>query len=110
MAKDDYFVIVYQLLKYLYECLKQGARPDDSKLTATYFNIPLNYWEYIVDSLSKEGFIDTTEGIPTKEGILFSDKKEMMITPDGIQYLFDNSLLQKAKQTLNESEEMAPLE
>lgn len=24
MAQNDYFVIVYQVLKYLYECLKKG--------------------------------------------------------------------------------------
>ena len=108
MAKDDYFVIVYQLLKYLYECLKNGTRPDENKLTATYFNIPLNYWGYIVDSLSKEGFIDGVKGIPTKDGIVFNDMKEMMITPYGIQYLFDNSLLQKAKRTLKDIKEMTP--
>ncbi len=25
MAKDNYFVIVYQVLKYLYDCLKRGC-------------------------------------------------------------------------------------
>lgn len=28
MARDDYFVIVYQLMKYLYECLKRGEKPE----------------------------------------------------------------------------------
>lgn len=27
MAKDDYFVVVYKILKYLYECLKKGEKP-----------------------------------------------------------------------------------
>ena len=26
MAQNDYFVIVYQVLKYLYECLKKGEK------------------------------------------------------------------------------------
>lgn len=26
MAQDDYFVIVYQVLKYLYECLKKRRK------------------------------------------------------------------------------------
>ena len=26
MAQNDYFVIVYQVLKYLYECLKTAGR------------------------------------------------------------------------------------
>ena len=28
MAKDDYFVIVYRLLKYLYDCLKKSSKPN----------------------------------------------------------------------------------
>ena len=34
MAQDDYFVIVYQVLKYLYECLKKGEKPEACRLTA----------------------------------------------------------------------------
>lgn len=101
-------MIVYQLLKYLYECLKQGVRPDEGKLTATYFNIPLSYWGYIVDSLSKEGFINGVKGIPTKDGMIFNDLREMMITPFGIQYLFENTLLEKAKRTLKDIKDMTP--
>ena len=29
MAKDDYFVIVYRLLKYLYDCLKKSEKPNE---------------------------------------------------------------------------------
>ena len=47
MAKDDYFVIVYQILKYLYDCLKQGIKPDKEKLSYEFLNIPPSYWEYI---------------------------------------------------------------
>ena len=28
MARNDYYVIAYQILAYLYECLKEGAKPD----------------------------------------------------------------------------------
>lgn len=28
MAKDDYFVLAYRILKYLYECFKAGERAD----------------------------------------------------------------------------------
>lgn len=28
MAKDDYFVILYVLLDYLYNCIKKGEKPD----------------------------------------------------------------------------------
>ncbi|UPQ86419.1 YjcQ family protein [Ignavigranum ruoffiae] len=108
MSKDDYFVIVYQLLKYLYDCLKKGIQPDYDKLTASYFNIPESYWGYIIDSLLKEDFIQGPKGIPTKDGIIFNDFKGMMITPKGIQYLFDNTFLEKIKRTLKDVKDITP--
>ncbi|MBS4462826.1 MULTISPECIES: YjcQ family protein [unclassified Facklamia] len=108
MAKDDYFVIVYQLLKYLYECVKCGVKPDPEKLTAMYFNVPDNYWAYILISLKDDQYIKGIKTIPTKDGILFSDLSDLMITPKGIQYLFENSLLEKAKKTLKDLKDVVP--
>ena len=28
MAKNDYFVVAYRILTYLYECFKAGEKPD----------------------------------------------------------------------------------
>ena len=28
MAKDDYFVVMYKILAYLYQCLKDGVKPN----------------------------------------------------------------------------------
>lgn len=33
MAKDDYYVIVYQILSYLYRTLKEGTEVDPKMLT-----------------------------------------------------------------------------
>ena len=83
MAQNDYFVIVYQLLKYLYECLKKGEKPE-----ACYVKgIAVNH---------------------TKDGVLLGDLPDAIITPKGISYLFENSLLEKAKKTLNDVKEMVP--
>lgn len=30
MAKNDYFIVVYRILSYLYECFMTGERPDVS--------------------------------------------------------------------------------
>ncbi len=51
MSRDDYFVIVYQVLKYLYDCLKKGERPDKDLLNEDEYSIPKQYWEYILISL-----------------------------------------------------------
>ena len=41
MAKDDYHVIVYQILAYLYQCLKKGERVEQKNLeyNCKYFQI-----------------------------------------------------------------------
>lgn len=108
MAKDDYFVIVYQLLKYLYDCLKEGNRPEADHLRAEYFRIPASYWLYILTSLHKEGLVDGIHFVKTKDGIVLSDPTELMIQPKGIEYLFENTLIQRAKKTLSEIKDIVP--
>lgn len=39
MAQNDYFVIVYRVLKYLYDCLKKGEKPEVEYLVASTYNI-----------------------------------------------------------------------
>lgn len=49
MARDDYFIIAYRILAYLYVCLKEGVQPDISYISADSPAIGINesYWEYI---------------------------------------------------------------
>ncbi len=108
MAKNDYFVIVYQVLKYLYECLKQGEKPEPCYLSASKYSIPENYWEYIVISLIDEEYIKGIQIMSTKNGIVLGDLQDTIITPKGIEYLFENSLLEKAKKSLKDAKEMIP--
>lgn len=65
MAKDDYFVIVYKILAYLYVQLK-ASQPIDSDMLAAHgglFHINESYHAYILTSLLDEGYID---GVRTK--------------------------------------------
>ena len=73
MAQNDYFVIVYRVLKYLYDCLKAGNQPEIAYLTASTYNIPDSYWTYIVISLISEGYIKGIAMTPTKNGVVFGD-------------------------------------
>lgn len=59
MARDDYYVIVYQILAYLYTQLKAGE-PVDPKLLqhdSMYLNINETYWLYIMEHLLEEGYV-----------------------------------------------------
>ncbi|MDO5445034.1 MAG: YjcQ family protein [Eubacteriales bacterium] len=100
MAKDDYHVIVYQILSYLYQCLKSGLPIDESKLyyDSKMINVNKRYWEYIIASMIDMGLVDGTYCRNLSDGtseIMSIDK--MQITPKGIEYLCDNSFLAKAK-------------
>lgn len=108
MAKDDYFVIVYQVLKYLYECLKNGKQPEPCYLRSSMYSIPESYWEYILSSLIHDRYIAGITVTKVKGGVVYGDLQDATITPKGIEYLFENSLLEKAKRTLKDTKEMIP--
>ena len=55
MAKDDYFVIVYQILAYLYRCLKDGEDIETKMLEpdSPILKINRKYWLYIIENMQK---------------------------------------------------------
>ena len=108
MAQNDYFVIVYQVLKYLYDCLKKGEKPEVCYLRASRYSIPENYWAYIVISLINEEYVAGISPVETKSGVVFDNLQDTLITPKGIEYLFENSLIQKAKRTLKDVKDIIP--
>lgn len=118
MAKDDYHVIVYQILAYLYQCLKAGKDIDPQMLgkDSEYFIVDGKalsdrYWCYILYQLQRMQLVD---------GIMFSGRvnnypyerpvrwEKCMITPMGIEYLTDNSFLTKAKEFLKDAKAIVP--
>lgn len=109
MAKDDYYVIVYQVLSYLYQCLKKGIDIDYSMLTPErLFGINERYWLYIFEHMQQEGLI---EGFDKKEYIgnqVAYDLSNIEITSHGIGYLLDNSFIAKARQFLMDTKSIVP--
>ena len=55
MAKNDMEVIMYKILQYLYECLKNGkeARLEDFAWKPKLFDIPQSYWCKIIITLER---------------------------------------------------------
>ena len=112
MAKDDYHVIVYQILSYLYQRLKKGEKAQSDMLShdGPLFKINKVYWAYIFYHMSKIGMI---------EGVAFADYdginvpyplnlEDCRITPTGIEYLCDNTFMEKAKKFLKDIKEIIP--
>lgn len=55
MARDDFHVIVYQLLSYLYQRLKKGETVDKEMIdydSPLYAKINKKYWAYIIYNIS----------------------------------------------------------
>ncbi len=111
MARDDYFVIVYKILTYLYECLKMGKNIDTYNiLTAETYGIEESYFNYIIIQLYEEGYIDGINIIPIigakQKGIKITSN--VIIKPKGIEYLQENSILSKVKGMLKEIKDTIP--
>lgn len=111
MAKNDYHVIVYQVLSYLYACLKGGKDPSAEELRAIALKAELNerYWHYILKSLVDYRLIggcvvmDVDNTFARVHGL-----DGAFITPTGIEYLTDNAFMEKAKRFLKDAKDIIP--
>ena len=111
MSKNDYHVIVYKILLYLYECLKNGENPKTEKLNniALLAGVNERYWHYILRTLLDAQFISGGVRVDvdgTYERVFSLELLE--ITPTGIEYLTDNSLMAKVKKFLKTTKDIAP--
>lgn len=108
MAKDDYYVIVYQILSYLYRCLKSGTDVDVSRLSPQMlYGISRKYWLYIFENMQEEGLI---RGFEHREYIGGESVSidSIQITPEGIGYLSENRFIAKAEKFLKAAKETIP--
>lgn len=112
MAKDEYAVLVCRILSYLYSCLKNGAKPDLEYLTFDTKAFPIceEYWTYIIRHLIESGLIEGAVLVPiigrTVKGVQVTE--DIMITPDGIEYLRENGTMKKAVSFLRGLKEIVP--
>ncbi len=112
MARDDYFVIAYRILAYLYACLKEGKPADISRLNedSEELNISCRYWEYIFRHLYGDGYIEGVSllTVAGQQTPAVKIERSIMITPKGIEYLQENSTMAKAKKFLKDFKDITP--
>jgi len=96
MPNDDYHVVVFRILKYLYMQLKKGEPVEAEMLRHDSKICKVNemYWRYIVTSMQEEGLI---RGLKKGEGWEDFDPLEeqlanLQITPKGIDVLSDSRM------------------
>lgn len=108
MAKDDYFVIMYMLLKRLYSLLKKGEVISEQELNELGSPYNKQYWDYILLNLAENGYITGVDKIKAWGGEGIKITSDVQITPAGIEYLFSNSMMERVKNTLKDIKGMIP--
>lgn len=98
MAKNDFHTIAFVILSHLYDCLKEGKKADIEHMDHVYMEISKSYWDFILNELYENGYIDGViqYSHKTGKGILLTE--DLRITMKGIEYLDSDKLIQKAKE------------
>lgn len=112
MAKDDYFVLVYRILDYLYDCIRGRKKLELEYLQPMTEDFPIeaDYFSYIMENMCKSGYIEGIVLLPIIGSPQMKIKYThgLRITPAGIAYLQDNSAMSRAKEFLKTLKETVP--
>ncbi len=112
MASNDYHVIVYKLLTYLYECLKRDLDPDRAHIQEILdiSGAKSEYADYIIGHMYSDGLIQGVDLVPIQRkkypGIKYL--QDFAITPLGIEYLQSNSMMARAMAFLKDAKDIIP--
>lgn len=110
MAKDDYDVIVFKILTYLYACLKGKVNfgKDAYYKIIGKENINEQYLYQIYRMMVSEGLIENAKFTRAwgNEYILISDEADLQITANGIHYLKNNNSMKEVGKYLLEGVEL----
>lgn len=104
MAKDDYDVIVFKILTYLYACRKRKIVFDEDvfKAAISYGAIQEDYFMDIRYMINEEGLIERVGFTKAWGGnvIALFSLNELRISSVGVRYLTDNVNMEKVKDVL----------
>lgn len=108
MAKDDMDVIIYKILRYMYERVKRGETPrlEDMCYDCKLFHIPEGYWNQIIVELAESGYVRGFLCRRTKSGLVVTMMDDVSITLAGVHFLEENSRMRKAGEFLGKAFEI----
>ena len=109
MSNNDMHVLIYKILKYLYECLKKGIHVDLAEFIrdCNLENVSEQYWQSVIEELDQHGYIKGVIIKSTKTQKIVLLKDNFGITLEGVEYLQENSMMSKVKDFLGSSYEIA---
>lgn len=108
MAKDDYFKIVYVILKELYGCRKANQRIDLEAISPKRFGIEAGYLLSILEELLETGYVKGFFVKHSKTGKYVMNLEEIEITMNGIEYLQENSKMKQIYKMAKEIKDFIP--
>ena len=104
MAKDDYYVLVAKILIFLYKKLKGKAETTIGEYIVPMtkdFPIDEDYLQYVIVKLFERGYVEDVLITRARGGeVIRVDVSRMQITPEGIDYLRENSTVRKIAEAL----------
>ena len=107
MAKDDYDVIVYRILVYLYACAKRKILFEDTTFhEAVKKNVENDMYFYdVLRMIQTEGLIEGLVFTRAWGGDVFltNDLQDARITAAGIHYLKENRTMAKVGTVMKET-------
>lgn len=102
MAHDDFDVIAYKVLQYVYRCMKEGKQVDLDKTWEMAGCPPEDYWKAVLASLQADGFLRVNDPRYDILGNVITPGS-CAITLSGATYVRDNSEMARVRTFLGKA-------
>lgn len=108
MASNDMQVLMYKILKYLYECMKldKEAKLENFSYKSKLFEVPKSYWLEVISTLVTHGYIKGFKVYENKYKdykVYVETDPPFKITYEGVVFLEENSGMKKASEFVKDS-------
>lgn len=100
MAPDDYAVVAYKILSYLYECIKGDVEPNIEKAREVA-KVGDAYFHSVVDCLISKGY--AAGGCARDMNGTIMDVFSLSVTLDGVEFLEENAKMRKVSEFLGKA-------
>ena len=99
MSKDDFEVVAYKVLSYLYACLKAGAVPSEAKALEVSRVGEVCFYA-VLSSLQSKGLVEPIRELRDMNGDVVAIAGTLSITMDGAAYLKENGAMRRVGRFL----------